>query len=54
MSFVDRLRWAFTVLGALFLIGSLGPIASMRYGIAWRRVKREKAERKEREKQAGC
>lgn len=45
-------RWAYTVLGALFLIGSVGPIMSMRYGIAWRRVKKEKAERKRRAKQA--
>jgi hypothetical protein len=44
--------WAYTVLGALFLIGSVGPIASMRYGIAWRQAKKEKDERKEEEKRA--
>lgn len=45
-------RWAYTVLGALFLIGSLGPIVSMRYGIAWRQAQKEKADCKKQEKQA--
>jgi hypothetical protein len=45
-------RWAYTLLGALFLIGSMGPIVSMRYGIAWRQAQKAKADRKKQEKQA--
>ncbi|KAK0248878.1 hypothetical protein LTS09_015963 [Friedmanniomyces endolithicus] len=44
--------WAYTIL-ALFFIGSCaGPIASMRYGIEWRRAKKEKAERGRKAKEA--
>ncbi|KAK0303975.1 hypothetical protein LTR82_017383 [Friedmanniomyces endolithicus] len=44
--------WAYTIL-ALFFIGSCaGPIASMRYGVEWRRVKKEKAERRRKAKEA--
>ncbi|EED18640.1 bicyclomycin resistance protein, putative [Talaromyces stipitatus ATCC 10500] len=38
--------WAYTILGVLFLTSSLGPIASMSYGIAWRRAKKERDDRK--------
>ncbi|KAK1068804.1 hypothetical protein LTR33_011055 [Friedmanniomyces endolithicus] len=44
--------WAYTIL-ALFFIGSCaGPIASMRYGVEWRRAKKEKAERRRKAKEA--
>lgn len=39
---------AYTVLGALFIDGSLGPRVSMRYGIPWRQANKEKSERKEK------
>ncbi|KAK0364966.1 hypothetical protein LTR02_010922 [Friedmanniomyces endolithicus] len=44
--------WAYTIL-ALFFIGSCaGPIASMTYGVEWRRAKKEKAERRRKAKEA--
>jgi hypothetical protein len=44
---------AYTILAAFFLLSCLGPLASVRYGVRWRRVKREKAERRLREKGDG-
>lgn len=32
--------WAFTVLAALFLISLAGPVACMKNGVQWRKVKR--------------
>ncbi|KAF7190830.1 MFS transporter M6 [Pseudocercospora fuligena] len=43
--------WAYTILAVLFLISTIGPITSMRYGISWRKAKREKAGRKKQAKQ---
>ena len=43
--------WAYTILAALFLLSCLGPLASVRYGMKWRRAKKEKAERRQREKE---
>ena len=43
--------WAYTLLGLLFAAGTLGPMASMRYGIAWRKAKKEKAERRRKARQ---
>ncbi|TKA64624.1 hypothetical protein B0A55_09564 [Friedmanniomyces simplex] len=44
--------WAYTVLALLFTVSCVGPIASMRYGVQWRRAKKEKAERKRKAKEA--
>lgn len=41
--------WAYTTLAIIFLISCLGPVVCMRYGIAWRRAKKEKAESKQRQ-----
>ena len=41
--------WAYTILALLFVLSSAGPIATMKYGIKWRKAKKEKADR---EKQA--
>ena len=45
--------WAYTVLAALFALASAGPLASMKYGMQWRKAKKEKAERKRLAKEAG-
>ncbi|EMC95662.1 hypothetical protein BAUCODRAFT_34431 [Baudoinia panamericana UAMH 10762] len=44
--------WAYTILALLFVVSGLGPLASMKYGIQWRKAKKDKAERRQREKQA--
>lgn len=44
--------WAYTVLALLFAISSIGPMASMRYGVKWRKAKKEKAERKRKDREA--
>ena len=44
--------WAYTVLALLFILSSLGPAASMKYGIKWRSAKKEKAERRQKAKEA--
>ncbi|KAK5678837.1 hypothetical protein LTS10_008492 [Elasticomyces elasticus] len=43
---------AYTILSLLFLVSCAGPIASMKYGIQWRRAKKAKAERKRKAKEA--
>lgn len=42
--------WAYTILALLFIISSAGPVATMKYGIEWRRAKKAKAERKKEAK----
>lgn len=44
--------WAYTILALLFVVSSTGPILTMKYGIQWRRAKKEKSERKKRAKEA--
>ncbi|KAK0264105.1 hypothetical protein LTR35_017368 [Friedmanniomyces endolithicus] len=44
--------WAYTILAGFFIGSCAGPIASMRYGIEWRRAKKEKAERRRKAKEA--
>jgi hypothetical protein len=44
--------WAYTVLALLFVVASIGPAFTMKYGIQWRRAKKEKAERKAKAKEA--
>lgn len=36
--------WSYTVLAALFLVSSIGPLASMRYGMRWRAQKKARQE----------
>ncbi|KAK4889953.1 hypothetical protein LTR27_011283 [Elasticomyces elasticus] len=43
---------AYTILSLLFLVSCAGPIASMKYGIQWRRAKKAKAGRKRKAKEA--
>lgn len=43
--------WAYTILALLFMMSSLGPIATMKYGIGWRQAKKEKTERKKQAKE---
>lgn len=38
--------WAYTVLALIFALSIAGPVASMRYGIHWRKSKKEKMRRK--------
>lgn len=42
--------WAYTILALLFVISSAGPAATMKYGIQWRKAKKEKADRKKQAK----
>ena len=35
--------WAYTILGLLAVLASAGPLACMRYGMQWRKAKKEKA-----------
>ena len=44
--------WAYTVLALLFVVCSIGPAFTMKYGIQWRRAKKEKAEQKKKAKDA--
>lgn len=44
--------WAYTTLALLFVVSSAGPVATMKYGIKWRKVKKEKAARKQQAKDA--
>jgi len=44
--------WAYTVLALIFAVSAAGPIASMRYGIEWRKAKKDKAEQKEKAREA--
>jgi hypothetical protein len=43
--------WAYTFLALLFLASMVGPVSTMRYGMKWRRVKKEKDRRKARAKE---
>lgn len=43
--------WAYTVLALLFVIASIGPVFTMKYGIKWRKAKKEKSERKKMAKE---
>ena len=38
--------WAYTTLALIFAVSTLGPVASMRYGIKWRKAKQARAERR--------
>lgn len=38
--------WAYTVLALLFMLSSAGLALTMKYGIQWRKAKKEKAERR--------
>lgn len=40
--------WAYTIMSVIFLLSSIGPIASMRYGIAWRKAKKDNAALKQK------
>ena len=40
--------WAYTILALLFVSCTLGPAASMKYGIKWRKAKKEKSEVRKR------
>lgn len=42
--------WAYTILAVLSVISCAGPVASMRYGMRWRKAKKEKAEQRKGEK----
>ncbi|USW56623.1 Putative major facilitator superfamily, MFS transporter superfamily [Septoria linicola] len=42
--------WAYTILAILVLLSLLGLLASVRYGMGWRRAKKEKAERRKQAK----
>ena len=44
--------WAYTIIGLLFAVASIGPVYTMKYGIKWRRSKKEKADRKKKEREA--
>ncbi|KAK3069243.1 hypothetical protein LTR53_012575 [Teratosphaeriaceae sp. CCFEE 6253] len=44
--------WAYTILALLFAFSCAGPVASMRYGIEWRKAKKDKAYRKKHAKEA--
>lgn len=44
--------WAYTLLGSVFGLATLGPLACMRYGVGWRQAKREKARRRGKEREA--
>ena len=52
MSDVMGNGWAYTVLGVISIGSSIGPLAAMKYGVRWRREKREKQQRKETAKDA--
>lgn len=42
--------WAYTILAVLFALSLLGLLVSVRYGMQWRRAKKEKAERRKEAK----
>ena len=44
--------WAYTLIALLFVLSSIGPAASTKYGIKWRKAKKEKAKRKKKTKDA--
>lgn len=44
--------WAYTILAFFFYLASVGPLMSMKYGIQWRKAKKEKLERKRLAKEA--
>ena len=44
--------WAYTLLALLFVISSVGPAMTMRYGIKWRKAKKDKSERRKAAKEA--
>jgi Flp pilus assembly protein TadB len=44
--------WAYTLLTLLFVISCISLVASMKYGIKWRKAKKEKEERKQKTKEA--
>lgn len=44
--------WAYTLLALLFVISTLGPLASMKYGIKWRKEQKVKMERRKKAKEA--
>lgn len=43
---------AYTVLGGIFFLASIGPVFTMKFGIQWRAAKKDKANRKKMEKEA--
>ena len=44
--------WAYTTLALLFVAASAGPLATVKYGIKWRKAKKEKEQRKQNAKDA--
>lgn len=44
--------WAYTTLALLFVLAMAGPLASMKYGIQWRKAKKEKAESRKKARAA--
>jgi hypothetical protein len=44
--------WAYTLLAVLFVVSSVGPALTMKYGIKWRKAKKDKSERKKKAKEA--
>jgi len=44
--------WAYTVLAIIFALSTAGPIASMKYGIKWRKARKEKERRRREAREA--
>lgn len=44
--------WAYTILALFSVLSAAGPVAAMKYGIEWRKSKKEKEERKKQAKEA--
>ncbi|WPH00569.1 Hypothetical protein R9X50_00339900 [Acrodontium crateriforme] len=44
--------WAYTILAGFFYLASIGPLMSMKYGMQWRKAKKEKLELKRLAKEA--
>jgi hypothetical protein len=44
--------WAYTLLAVLFVVSSVGPALTMKYGIKWRKAKKDKSERRKKAKEA--
>lgn len=43
--------WSYTILAVLFMASAAGPLLTMKYGVKWRRAKKEKKERRRRERE---
>ncbi|KAF2487046.1 major facilitator superfamily domain-containing protein [Neohortaea acidophila] len=43
--------WSYTILAVLFMASATGPLVTMKYGVKWRRAKKEKKERRRRERE---